>query len=383
MSLTRGVDRWLLSYLADAGRRRSPRRDEAVHLLLCICDHYEPKGGAASPDVARARVRRWAEQYPRRFAAFHDSDGRPPRHTFFYPAEEYEPQLLDQIAELCYAGFGEVEVHLHHDGALEEGLRRQLLDFTGILSRRHGLLARHKQNGKLAYGFIHGNWALNNSRPDGRWCGVNDEISILRQTGCYADFTLPSAPSPTQTRTINRIYYGRSDPRHPKGHDTGVAIGTGQPPADALLLIPGPLLLDWRRRKWGLVPGIENGCLQGNQPPTLARLNLWLRARVQVPSRPDWFFVKLYTHGAAEGNADMLLGEQMAAFHEAIARLAATCPIFHFHYVSAREMYNLARAAEANYRGTVSGALDYELFPNVPSPPLRPVLAAASSFPTS
>jgi hypothetical protein len=36
---------------------------------------------------------------------------------------------------------------------------------------------------------------------------------------------------------------------------------------------------------------------------------------------------------------------------------------FHVHYVTAREMYNLARAAEAGWDGTVEGARDFELMP--------------------
>jgi hypothetical protein len=58
---------------------------------------------------------------------------------------------------------------------------------------------------RIAYGFVHGNWALCNSRPDGDWCGVNEELTVLAQTGCYADFTFPSAPSPTQPRMVNAV----------------------------------------------------------------------------------------------------------------------------------------------------------------------------------
>ena len=357
----RHVDRWLVPYLCQAPRRRSPRRGEPVHVLLCIADHYEPRLGKAPPEVARARVRRWLEEYPRLFGHFRDSDGRPPRHTFFFPADEYEAEHVDMLAELCRAGFGEVEVHLHHDNDTAEGLREKLLAFKRILAERHGLLSRRRDTGEGAYGFIHGNWALCNSRPDGRWCGVNNELDILRQTGCYADFTLPSAPSATQTGKINSIYYAWDRPGRPCSHASGLDVGRGARPDGALMLIQGPLLLDWGRRRWGLVPRVENACLQGNQPPSLERLDLWLKARVQVPSRPDWFFVKLHTHGAPENNAGMLLGDQMVQFHEALARRAEEDSQFHFHYVTAREVYNLARAAEAGWGGPVEAARDFEL----------------------
>jgi hypothetical protein len=357
----RSMDRWLGTYIFQIGRRRAPRPSEEVHVLLCIADHYEPNWGKPAPEVAARRVDSWVCDYPRLFGAMRDSDGRPPRHTFFFPLEEYEAAHVDGLSELCRQGFGEVEVHLHHDGDKAENLRQRLLEFKELLSTRHGQLARHRRTGELAYGFIHGNWSLDNSRPDGRWCGVNNELDILRETGCYADFTLPSAPDPTQTRKINSIYYAVDDPQRPKSHDWGVDAGSGTAPRDSLLLIQGPLILDWKHRKWGLMPRVENACLQGNQPPTLARLDLWLKARVRVSTRRDWFFVKLHTHGAPEENQRVLLGESMVRFHQALAERAQRDNRFHYHYVTAREMFNLVRAAEAGWQGTVADARDFQL----------------------
>jgi hypothetical protein len=122
------------------------------------------------------------------------------------------------------------------------------------------------------------------------------------------------------------------------------------------MLIQGPLILNLKSRKWGVIPRIENANLQGNQPPTESRLDLWLKARIQIPSRPDWFFVKLHTHGAPENNQRVLLGQPMVEFHEALARRARNNPNFHYHYVTAREMYNLAKAAESGWTGSVNDA---------------------------
>jgi hypothetical protein len=357
----RGLGRWLPAYACRALRRRGPVPGQPVHVLLCVADHYEPQLGGAAPEVARTRVDSWVRHYPRLFADFHDSDGRPPRHTFFYPAEEYEPEYLDALAGLCRQGYGEVEIHLHHDHDTADGLRHKLLAFKEVLAERHGLLARRRHTGAPAYAFIHGNWALCNARPDGRWCGVNNELDVLRETGCYVDMTLPSFPSPTQTRKVNSLYYAWDRPGRPRSHDSGLDVGAGPPPVNSLLLIQGPLVLDWRRRKWGVLPRVENGCLQGNQAPSLARLDLWVKAGVQVPARPDWYFVKLHTHGAKEANQRVLLGEAMVRFHEALAARAAADSQFHYHYVTAREMYNLARAAAAGWNGPVEAARDYEL----------------------
>lgn len=361
----RNMHLWLGSYLKDLARYRSPGAGEEVHLLLCIADHYEPKWQGASPSIARSRVDNWVQQYPRLFNNFRDSDGCPPRHTFFYPVDEYEAEYVDQLAGLCSRGFAEVEVHLHHDHDTEANLRKTLTEHARVLFERHGLLSSRKGSAQPAYGFIHGNWALDNSRPDGRWCGVNNELDILRDTGCYADFTLPSAPSNTQTRKINSIYYACDDPQRPKSHDDGDDVGTiSIPPRKALMIIQGPLLPSWRRTR-GIVPAlkIENGCIQASQPPTAARLDLWLKARVGVPLRPDWYFVKLHTHGATEANQNILLGEPMVKLHEELARRAEKDKRFHFYYVTAREMYNLAKAAEAGWKGSVASARDWELAP--------------------
>ena len=365
------MHRWLISYWRQLPKHRRVRPGRPVHLLLCVGDHFEPELGNAPPEVREARVDLWIRNYPRLFGSFRDSDGRPPRHTFFYPLEAYEAAHLDALASLCRQGFGEVEVHLHHDGDCATALRKRLLAYKALLAKQHHLLSRDRETGEIAYGFIHGNWALDNSRPDGRWCGVNNELVVLRETGCYADFTMPSAPDEsTQTRKINSIYYACGHPQCSKGHDCGIDVGRGPAAKDALLLIQGPLLLDWRRRKWGCVPRIENGCLQGNQPPSLHRLDLWLQARVQIPSRPDWFFVKLHTHGCNEQNQSVLLSEPMVRFHGALAERARQDADFHFHYVTAREMFNLVKAAEAGWSGSVTDALDYHLLWNgIPSRP--------------
>jgi hypothetical protein len=357
----RGLDRWLPSYLLQTARRRTPWAGEKVHLLLCIADHYEPGNGGVSAEVARRRVADWSRDYPRMLGELRDSDGRPPRHSFFYPMEQYVESDLALLSDLCKAGFGEVEIHLHHDHDTSAALRQKLLEYKRILSEEHGLLAFDPQTRQTAYGFIHGDWALDNSLPDGSCCGVNDELDVLRQTGCYADFTLPAAPSPAQTRKINSIYYARDNPRKPKSHDNGVDVGGGFIPRDSLMLIQGPLVLNWQKRKFGLLPRIENSCIQANQAMAIERVDLWLRARVQVRSRPDWFFVKLHTHGAPEANARMLYGEAGVRFHRDLAERAKADPMFEYHYVTAREMYNLVRAAEAGWSGPVRDALNYHL----------------------
>ena len=54
-------------------------------------------------------MRDWLERYPVLAARHKDSDGRPPQHTWFYPAEAYDPEYLDDLARLCHQRLGEIE----------------------------------------------------------------------------------------------------------------------------------------------------------------------------------------------------------------------------------------------------------------------------------
>ena len=363
----RGLDRWLPSYLLQTAQRRARRPRGEVHLLLCVADHFEPKVHGATPARAQARVQRWVEEYPRRFGGFRDDDGLPPQHTFFYPLEEYEPDHIDALAGLCRQGFGEVEVHLHHDRDTADSLKRKLLAFKTLLAERHGLLARHRHTGELGYGFIHGNWCwTTRARTVAGAAWTTNWRCCARRVVMAISPCRPCRARPRRARSTASTMPGAGQACR-KSHDQGIAVGSGPAPAESLLLVQGPLLLNWRRRKWGLVPRIENGCLQASQPPSIARLPLWLRAGVQVPSRPDWFFVKLHTHGAAEINQDILLGEPMVRFHQALSQMRVNNPQFHFHYVTAREVVNLVKAAESGWTGSVAEVRDHLFVPNAPA----------------
>ncbi len=334
----KGLHRWLPTYLRTRHLRRDRRPDEPLNVYLCVCDHFEPRRGGASMAKARGRVAEWVEKYPALFDRFRDAAGNPPQHTFFYPQDEYEPELVEQVAGLCRRGYGDVEIHLHHDRDTAEGLRDKLVAFKTALHDRHGLLRRDPATGTITYAFIHGNWALDNARSDGRWCGVPNELEVLVETGCYADFTLPSAPSETQTRTINSVYWATGRPGCSKSHDTGVPVIGGVKPDRGLLMVQGPLLLDWSKRKFGVLPAIENGNLQKSQPPSARRLDLWLRAGVPHPADPDGVVVKLHTHGVHEPNPDVLLGAAMVEFHEELARRATAGRNFRFFYETAAKL---------------------------------------------
>jgi hypothetical protein len=276
-------------------------RRPAKRLWVALTDHYEPMGGEVSLATGLARVAAWQRRWPAiAETAPPDSAGNPPCFTMFYPQEEYRREVLDAITTLCGHGSADVEVHLHHDHDTAAAFTRKIRDFTARLREVHGLL--HEHRGSKVFGFIHGNWALDNARPDGRWCGVSGELQLLRDLGCYADFTMPAIPSPAQSRIVNQIYWTTGDPARPRGFDQGIEATVGGGRRGDLLMITGPLGLRFRER---LLPRIEMGELAANDVPTPYRVERWLAL---APRIGDDIFLKLYGHGAREDNAEALLG---------------------------------------------------------------------------
>ena len=344
----KNIHYWLRSYCVPATPREVIDTSQPVEVFISVCDHWEPHSNQAPYATAMAKVDRWVRDYPRIYGNFRDSSGRPPQHTFFFPLEDYRPEYMDRLAELRRQGLGDVDVHLHHDGDTPAALEDKLDGFRQTLFHRHGLLRRDPRTGEIVYGFIHGNWALCNARPDGRWCGVDQELAVLRKTGCYADFTMPSAPSDTQTSMINSIYYAKDIPGRRKSHNFGTLARVGQPPpSDHLLMIQGPLSLDWHRRRRGLIPRIENGDVTERELPSMDRWQQWMRHAVHVAGQPNWRFVKLHTHGCKDGNIDAWLGSPMLQFHRDLADLARCDQNLRYHYVTAWEMAELVHQAEA------------------------------------
>jgi hypothetical protein len=356
--LEKNLHNWIGGYVRHlAGRARAPRQGGLRHLLFAFCDHFEPLWKQPGAAVGEARVRAWRGGYPALAEGFRDADGRRPRHSFFFPAEEYTPFHLEQLAELARAGLGEVELHLHHDGDTEAGLRGSIAEALRLFGG-HGHLSR--QNGQARYGFIHGNWCLANARRDGRWCGVDRELPLLFETGCYADFTFPAAPDESQPGIVNQIYWPVGDLGQARAYQRGRRAGVGHRYQDRILMIEGPLALALRPGRLGV--RIENAAVTADDPASPERLATWVAQDIHVEGQPNWVFVKVHTHGAPEKQAASLLGAGGQALHQSLARYNDGRR-WALHYVTAREMYNVALAAMAGKRGNPAEYFDYQLGP--------------------
>lgn len=351
----KSIDKWLPSLVV----KRVPALTEGKKsVFISICDHFEPFHQThGDKSVALYRMKRWIDEFPRVQGDSLDCIGRQPRHTFFYPIEQYDKDIVSLLEEMCRNGFGETEVHLHHDGDNYNSLVDKLKLGKENLSNHHLLPIDKDSN--VGFAFIHGNWAITNSHPDGKHCGVENEISALINSGCYADFTMPSAPDPCQSRIINSIYCA-DDTSPSRSHDLGHAVCKGiSIPSNHLLFIQGPLNLNWENRKFAILPRIENSDLTLTNPPNLDRFKLWVNTNIHIYGKPDWIFVKLHTHGCNPRNIDMHLGGIMKNFYGELTEYCNLHPDLDLYFVTAREMANLVYATIDNVQCEPKHYLDY------------------------
>jgi hypothetical protein len=358
--------RWLPAYVWQRATRNSAETATLVHLIIAVADHFEPSmthdGCHADLGEQERRLSEWCRDYPRMAGPWVDADGYPLRHTYFYPAEQYNRDLVAMLADYCREGWGEIEVHLHH-GVKEpdtaDNTRRLLLEFRDCLAA-HGCLSRFDGQEQPRYAFVHGNWALANS-AGGRSCGVDEEMGILAETGCYADFTLPSAPHPAQVGKINSLYECVLPLHGAVPHRRGRDLTVGRLPEVFPLIIQGPLMLDFSRvSKERFLPRIENAEITAKNPPTMDRLQFWTQAGITVSGRSDWLFIKLHCHGLDPREQAAMSGASISNFLRDLM-LSADDRNYKVHFVTAREMVNIILAACAGHEGDPGKYRNYRL----------------------
>lgn len=363
---------WLLRYPAWRARemaRRVGDGDGPRHLIFVVANHFEPSwsenGSPVDWSEQSRRVDRWHDLARAAAATVRDSNGVPFQHTNFYPAEQYHPRLLDQLSALQSEGLGEVEVHLHHgvdqpDTASE--LTKTLIEFRDTLAERHKCLSRWDNAGGPAYAFVHGNTALANSAA-GRFCGVDEEMQILADTGCYVDMTLPSAPDRSQVPRLNAIYECGNDKLKARPHRSGPTVRVGDAGELNLpLIFTGPLVFIWNRRYSGLpLPRLDDGGLTANQPLDKARLDRWTGARIGVRGMPKWQFIKLYCHAFFPFDQASTIGERARRFFSDVVESGEREGTHKVHFASAREAVNMLLAARDRLQGDPHQYRNYRL----------------------
>jgi len=349
---------FLPHYLLSAGTL--PHRSGTTHIFFLFTDHFEP---AADP----ARVTRWADGYRALADRHHDSSGRRPQHTFFYPGEQIVPAIFESMQELVADGLGEVELHYHHGFDSAVTLRPKLQEAIDHF-QRYGFLKT--VDGETHFGFIHGNSGLDNSNGD-YVCGVDTELSLLRELGAFADFTFPSVYEDSQPPFVDTIYAARDDPE-PKSYKRRFPISALADGSADLMIFEGPLIFSPSSKVSRLFLDLDDGNIHPAMPASASRVDRWVHANVHVPERPDWIFIKVFAHGvSSEAEADAVLGD---GFDAALTRLERDYDDgvrYRLHYVTAREAYNLARAAAARLTGEPERYFDTPIPPYAADGPSR------------
>lgn len=368
---------WLGNYLKYRLRHRAPKPtpENPIHIIFCFVDHFEPKENCKDLAIQKARMEAWYERYPKIANKYHDADRRFPQHTWFYQVEDWETSDLDldylkMLADLTYWGTGEVELHIHHNqpqngffpevnsGEKLENLIEQMKDFFS----QTGALVTAEENPQKIYGFIHGMFALDNAHG-GEYCGVNNEFEVLEKTGCYADFTMPAGVYIAQSKKINSIYYVEDNPEKPRSHDSGIDVEVNKSPSGNVLSIQGPMWVNFFKqpRKWKV--SVENANVDAAMPPITSRVDRWIQTNVHVKGQPNWVFVKIHTHGTREDSFPVYFDEPADEMFRHLTEKYNDGNHYVLHFVTAREAYNIVKAAEAGCTGNPNDFRDYLVKP--------------------
>jgi hypothetical protein len=241
-----------------------------------------------------------------------------------------------------------------------ENTRRQLVEFRDALVFNHGSLSFLDGSDQPRYAFVHGNFALANS-AGGYACGVDTEMEILADTGCYADFTMPTAAfHPAQIGKVNSLYECALPLNEQAPHRKGRDLHHNRPLETFPIIVQGPLMLDFDKNARNRVGRFENAALTGVNPPSLRRLRLWKQAAISIQGRPDWIFIKLHSHSMDPTQEDAVMGGAMQRFLADLVEGAQERREI-LHFVTAREMTNIIWAACDGHEGNPGEYRNYRL----------------------
>jgi len=319
--------------------------------MVCVVDHFELNGH-------KDRLLAWQNQYPKQVDQFRDADGHKPQHTFFYALDLLHEHELEALQPFVEQGYGEVELHWHHAHDTSDTFIETLENVMPIF-QKYGFMKPIQPDTLACFAFIHGNWSLDNSRG-AEFCGVDNEIELLQKLGCYADFTFPALFQAAQPCYINSIQYA-IDNGHSKSYDSaresqaGTVAGSNE-----FMLMQGPLTINWLdwRHKWH--PNFEDGDLHAQAThDDPRRIKAWVRQAIHVPGRPEWQFVKLFSHGAQDHKS--LTGTATADMFKYFQNHYNDGQKYILHYVNAREVYNIIKAAEDGLDGNPNQYRDYKI----------------------
>jgi len=342
---------WLLNYLSRNTKSFFSKKtnDSVKDIMFLFVDHFELAG-------KEDRLNAWMNEYPKLVNKFKDWDGVKPQHTWFSALDLIDEHELSQIKKLVDNGLGEVELHWHHSHKSSEEFINDFNEGMAVF-HKYGFMLPYRKGEHSCFSFIHGNWSLNNARGE-KFCGIENEIKILKDLGCYGDYTFPALFTDSQPKYVNQISYTNENVLG-NGYFTAREAEVGKPQKDSeFMIMQGPLAINYKdwRHKWH--PTIEDGDINKNHTQgSKSRIDCWIRQNIHVKNNPNWVFVKVFCHGAQDYKS--LTSEAMLDMYKYLESKYNDGEKYRLHYVTARESYNIIKAAEEGKEGNPNEYRDY------------------------
>ncbi len=326
---------WEFSTQTDRYRLEQPR-----DLLVTVICELPQQGIDEQAEQALNRMTRITEAHV-------DCTGRHFRYTFACPVYDWSASDMACLTEYCRAGLGEIELLLPSVCPDSDNLRRLLTRSVSSLEQSSFVIVRSSERS-----------SERKASPDRK-----AELLLLRDFGCYADFSFPDPASSLQPSRINTVTSVSHQADSDNPYKDAASIKSGAVSYGDLFVIDGPMIIDWTNWCGLFNPSVEFGRLSYYSPPDTTRIERWIRADVHVDGQPNWVFVKLILsdHFLAGSSSELL--ESLDHTLDCLERRLAEGDEYRLHYVTAREMYNIARAAEAGKTSPVARYVDYRSQP--------------------
>jgi len=162
---------------------------------------------------------------------------------------------------------------------------------------------------------------------------------MLKECGCYADFTFPRPSGASEPAFTNSICFSKTKTNQKK------RAAVKNWPEEDLLIIDGPMGINWRNRRFCLFPRAENGEISARSRFTPHRARLWLDAAPQIEGDTKNLFLKLHAYGAVDSTVRYLFGESgMHDLYAYLEKYSIDNSDLILHYVSAYDMYRKIQA---------------------------------------
>lgn len=339
---------WVMDYLTHSNPDQIIP-DNQKHLIFVFVDHYEPGKGEKAAQFNAV----WCDKFRLISNANRDDYGNRFRYTWFYPYDHQNEAVMQALARMAYEGFGEIEMHWHltkADGLTNETFGVEL-DKAIKWYQQFGAMVTADTPARTAFAYIAGNWDLDASRNDVETHGITNQIDELVKHGCFADFTFSTIGTDSQPSKVNSIYYAQDDPNQPKSYNDGENVAVGKTSTGRLMIFQGPMTLE-------LTGNLEYGAVERNIRFHPRRVQKWIDANIHVIGKPEWIFVKLYSHGAQ--SAKVCLDHDMDIMLKSLASQCRERGI-KLHFMTAREAYNIVKAAEKGETGDPEDYRNYDI----------------------